>query len=101
MSKLKIASGSSKVLNMPDMCSVRMDGELHTSEDFVAVLAHSNGDASILYDTDALTLGMAIKMVTKEFILALEQCTLDEQQAIQSALGDAFILERLRTDETD
>lgn len=92
----------SNVINMPDTCTVRMDGELTESQDFVAILSRPNGDASVYYNTDALTLGMAMKMVAKEFVKCVSECTLQEQQEIESILGDAFVLERLReTDETD
>lgn len=84
------------ILEMPDNCTIRMDGELHDSQDFVAILGRENGDASIFYNTDALTLGMAMKMVAKEFVTCVSTCTPSEQLEIQSILGDAFILERLR-----
>ena len=89
----------SNIINLPPVCSVRMDGEFTESDDFVAILSRSNGDASIYYNTDALTLGMAMKMVAKEFVTCVSQCTLAEQQEIQAILGDAFILERLREEE--
>ena len=87
------------IKTLPDNCIIRMDGQLHESQDFVAVISRSNGDASIFYNTDALTLGMAMKMVAKEFVTCISQCTLAEQQEIQAILGDAFILERLREEE--
>jgi hypothetical protein len=78
-----------------------MDGDLKESRDFVAVLMHQTGDASMYYNTDALSLGMAVKMIAKAFVECVSQCTLEEQQQIESILGDAFILERLRADEED
>ena len=85
-----------KVVNMPDNCQILMDGELTSSNDFVAVLARDNGDASIYYNTDALTLGMAVKLIAKEFVRCVSECTPSEQQEIEAVLGDAFVLERLR-----
>lgn len=87
------------IRTLPDTCTVRMDGNLHESQDFVTILSKENGDASIFYNTDALTLGMAMKMVAKEFVICISQCTLAEQQEIQAILGDAFIIERLREEE--
>ena len=87
------------IKTLPDNCTIRMDGQLHESQDFVAVISRSNGDASIFYNTDALTLGMAMTMVAKEFVRCVSNCTLAEQQEIQAILGDAFILERLREEE--
>lgn len=87
------------IINMPDICTVLMDGKTDKSNDFVCVLAKENGDASIYYNTDALTLGMAIKLIAKEFVQCVDQCTLEEQQEIQAILGDAYVLERLRNEE--
>lgn len=94
--------GDNNVKTLPDSCAVRMDGELHESQDFVAVISRSNGDASIYYNTDALTLGMAVKLIAKEFVMCVSQLSPSEQQEIESILGDAFVLERLReANETD
>lgn len=70
---------------------VIMDGEEISSTDFVAVLAKENGDASISYNTDALTLGMALKMIAKEFVRCMNTCTEDERNEISGILGEAFI----------
>lgn len=83
------------VVNLPDTCTVRMDGQVHSSDDFVAILSKESGDASIFYNTDALTLGMAMKMIAKQFVECVNQCTPQEQKEIESILGDAFVAERL------
>jgi len=83
---------TNKVVTLPDACTVRMDGALYESDDFVAILSKKNGDTSIFYNTDALTLGMAFKLVAKEFVKCVEQCSPSEQQEIKAILG----LERLR-----
>lgn len=82
-----------KVVSLPDNCTVRMDGELFESTDFVTVLAKPTGEASIYYNTDALSLGMALKMVAKSFVECMNQCTPEEQQEIEAVLGGAFIEE--------
>ena len=82
-----------------DTCSVVMDGEAHISNDFVAILSKKSGDTSIFYNTDALTLGLAIKMIAKQFVECLSHCSAEEQEEIRSILGDAFIGER--TNEQD
>ena len=86
----------SKVVNLPDNCIVRMDGALYESDDFVAILSKKDGDTSIFYSTDALTLGIAFKLVAKEFVKCVEQCSPSEQQEIEAILGNVNILERLR-----
>ena len=88
-----------EIISMPDSCSVLMDGKTQTSRDFVAILAKENGDTSIFFNTDALTLGLAMKLIAKEFVICVSECSLSEQQEIEAILGDAFILERLRQDE--
>lgn len=75
----------------PISCTVVMDGEEHTSDDFVAILSKDSGDASIFYNTDALTLGMAMKMVAKCFVDSMRQVSDEERASIQEILGSAFM----------
>lgn len=75
-------------------CTVVMDGETHQSNDFVCVMARENGDASIFYNTDALTLGMAMKMVAKSFVECMGQLTEEEQAMVSEVLGDSFIFDK-------
>ena len=82
-----------------DLCTVNMDGNEYQSEDFVAVLAKDNGDASLFYQTDALTLGMAMKMVAKAFIVEMNELPDEQRSEIEDILGDAFIKERLNGNE--
>lgn len=74
---------------MQPSCTVSMDDEVIYSTDFIAVLNKSNGDASILYNTDALSLGMAMKMVVRAYLQALKECTPEEQKEIEEVLGYA------------
>lgn len=80
-------------------CTVTMDGANHTSDDFVAVLSKENGDASIFYNTDALTLGMAMKMIAKAFVECLDQCTESERTEITEILGSAFVADKPEEEE--
>lgn len=82
------------ISTLPDNCTVRMDGELHESRDFVAILSRENGDSTIFYNTDAMTLGIAVKMIAKEFVTQLNECSHAEQKEIRDILGDGFIQER-------
>ena len=72
-------------------CVVEMDGVGHETDDFVAILTKENGDASIFYNTDALTLGMAVKMVARAFVECMHECSEEEQAEITEILGTAFI----------
>lgn len=78
-------------VDMDPRCEVTMDGATTVSDDFVCVMARENGDASIFYNTDALTLGMAMKMVARAFVESMHTLTEEEQQSIQEVLGDAMI----------
>lgn len=84
-----------------DICTIQMDEEVKQSEDFVAILSHENGDASLYYCTDALTLGMAMKMVAKAFITEMNELSDEERSQIEEILGDAFIKEKVESDLQD
>lgn len=75
------------------ICTVVMDGNEHTSDDFVCILTREAGDASIFYNTDALTLGMAMKMVAVQFVKAMSELTEEERTQVQEILGSAFVSE--------
>lgn len=81
-----------------DVCTVQMDGEVKESTDFVAILSKDNGDASLFYCTDALTLGMAMKMVAKAFITEMNEVPEEERAQIEEILGEAFIKEKVEAD---
>lgn len=78
----------------PIVCEVTMEGKTHASEDFVAILSRDNGDASIFYNTDALTLGMSMKMVAKAFVDTMAQLSEEERAEIQEVLGEAFVYDK-------
>ena len=77
----------------PTVCTVLMDGKETSSDDFVAILSRESGDASIFYNTDALTLGMAMKMVARAFVDSMQQLPEEEQATVQKILGSAFCVE--------
>lgn len=83
------------VIKLPDICSVRLEDELAQSDDFVAILAKENGDVMIYYNTDALTLGIAFKLILHEFITCLHKCSEEEQKLILDALDLQFLLNSL------
>lgn len=76
--------------NTPVKCEVTMDGEVTSSEDFVAVLSKENGDAGIFYNTDAITLGMAMKMVAKAFVDSMAQLPEEDRNTVTKILGGDF-----------
>lgn len=80
-------------------CTVEMDGKTTTSNDFVAILSKENGDASIFYNTDALTLGMAMKMVARAFVECMDKCPEKEREEITEILGAAFVADKPAEEE--
>ena len=74
-------------IEMPLRCEVTMDGEGFVSDDFVCIKAKENGDTSIFYNTDALTLGMAIRMVTRAYVDAMKQLSEEEREQVLSVLN--------------
>ena len=80
-------------------CTVEMDGKATTSDDFVAILSKENGDASIFYNTDALTLGMAMKMVARAFVECMDKCPEKEREEITEILGAAFAADKPAEEE--
>lgn len=80
-------------------CTVKMDGKTTTSDDFVAILSKENGDASIFYNTDALTLGMAMKMVARAFVECMDKCPEKEREEITEILGAAFVADKPAEEE--
>lgn len=83
--------------NVPT-CTVEMDGETRQSNDFVCVMSGDNGDASLFYYTDALSLGMSMKLIAKAFVETLQQLTEEERQSINEVLGDAFVFDKPQED---
>ena len=80
-------------------CTVEMDGKTTTSDDFVAILSKENGDASIFYNTDALTLGMAMKMVARAFVECMDKCPEKEREEITEILGAALVADKPAEEE--
>lgn len=85
----------SNVIKLPDICTVRLEDELVQSDDFVAILAKEDGDTTIYYNTDALTLGIAFKLVLREFITCLRKCSEEEQELILDTLDLQYLLNDL------
>ena len=80
------------------LCSVMMDGAVQVSDDFIVILSNEDGNASIFYNTDALTMGMAVKMVSHEYVRLLTQLREEDQSEIATVLGEEFALSNLLID---
>ncbi len=82
-----------QVEDVQTKCTVNLDGLVETSDDFVSVLSKPDGSTVILYNTDALTLGMAVKLVSAAFVKCAAACTPDERAELTAFLGEAFTCE--------
>jgi len=81
------------------LCSVMMDGTVQVSDDFIVILANEEGNVSIFYNTDAMTMGMAVKMTSHEYIKLLKELRKEDQSEIVGVLGDEFALSSLLDEE--
>jgi len=70
-----------------DKCIVIMDGIRHGGEEFIAVLPQPNGDMGFFYNTDALSMGMAMQMCARSFAKMINQLEEEDQSEIYSILG--------------
>ena len=82
-------------------CTVIMDGVERTSDDFVCVLSKDNGDASLLYNTDAVTLGMAMRMITRALVDTLSKVPEEERESVEEILRDILMPGSSQEEATD
>lgn len=79
---MKELPGNDKV----NMCSVSMNGESLDSSDFVAVLREVDGNHTIFYNTDAVTLGIAAKLTTDAFFKELNKLPVEQRAEVENYL---------------
>ena len=77
-------------LEPENLCTVSLNGEITSSDDFVAILASPDGDVQFLYDTDAMTMGQAAKLCALHFVTIWEDITGPERREIMELLGEHF-----------
>ena len=68
-------------------CEVRMNNEVHQSEDFVCVMADEETGAKMLYNADAVTLGMAAQLTLIAYQRELAALSEEDQKAVMEALN--------------
>ena len=72
-------------------CALIIDGVQHQGDDFVAVISDEFGNPKLFYNTDVLTLGMAMKMIAVQFVkLANETCSKQDLEDLANILGDSI-----------
>jgi len=72
------------------MCTIERDGEIISSESYVAIIPEESGDAHIYYNADALTVGMAMQLCMRVFQELLSNLSEDEQAEINEVLGGSL-----------
>ena len=74
-------------ISIPDVrCTVKMDGETYTGEDFVAIITKEDGNHSMFYNTDPVTIGIAIKMLTERFDAMMKTYSEEDRREICEVL---------------
>ena len=72
------------------VCEVTADGVKEQATDFIALMAKEDGNLGIYYNTDALTMGMAIKLLTGQYVKMIQELDEKERYEVLEILGDAF-----------
>lgn len=68
------------------MISIDFDGKKLETDDFVCVACEGE-NVELFYNTDVLTLGMAVQMITTAYHEALDKLSEEEQEKIKEALS--------------
>lgn len=86
-------------MSVDTMSTVSLDGKMYSSDDFVSILTLENGMPSLFFQTDALTLGMSLQLVSKAFAEALGKCSEEERIEIDRVLSGTQDIQGGSTDE--
>ena len=68
-------------------CRIEINGDVRESEDFICVCADEEKGAVMYFNTDALTMGMAVQMITNAFRKAMDELSEEDQKEVFEALG--------------
>lgn len=71
---------------MDAVCEVRYEGEVIKSDDFVVVVADEKVGAKMVFNADAITLGMAVQMIASAYHEVYDKLSEEEQKAVTEAL---------------
>ena len=74
------------VMNGISKCIVHMDGESIDSDDFIAILAAADGSTKLYYNTDVLTVGLAIKELSLHYEKMMAELTPEERDEVREVL---------------
>ena len=101
MNNAKESVDAWQATNTP-LSKVMMDGingEALTASDFITIHNDTEGNQQIMYHTDALSMGLAIKRLAVEYNKMLKECSMEELRHIESALGPLDFCKELLPNE--
>lgn len=75
-----------EVMKAEPTCTVAMDNEQTGSSDFIAILHTADGQTHLMYNTDVITLGRAVKMLSERYTALLQECPEDLQEEVREVL---------------
>lgn len=75
------------VMNDNPTCVVEMDNEYMVSNDFITILNDADGGTHIYYNTDVITLGQAIQMLSERYTTLIQSYPQNVQDEIREVLS--------------
>ena len=74
------------VMSTKPTCTVAMDDETVGSNDFIAIINMPDGQTSLMYNTDVISLGVAIKMLSERYTALLLECPEELRDEVREVL---------------
>lgn len=81
------------VMESTPTCIVTVNGEVTTSNDFIAFISSQDGNVHMAYNTDALSMGIAAKMSAMAFKELFDELSDEERESILAYLDRGTIHE--------
>jgi len=78
---------------MKPVCKVEMNNEIAESDEFIAFIIKPDGDIGMFYQTDALSMGMAMQLCQRTFAEMLATLSEIDVEEIHNILGGPSKLE--------
>lgn len=69
-----------------DVCTVKEQKVVYASDEYVTILGRKDGSATLHYHADAMTLGIAYKLISTAFKQSLEELPLKDSMEILDIL---------------
>lgn len=86
---MKVISGNKDVVLKPS-CTVKIDNTIDRFEEFVVVGVEKNGELTIVYNADALLLGMSVNEVSDAFYSLYRDLPIETQKDIREAITNDY-----------